>query len=179
MRSPQIGVSRSRHPVPEDEIEQEIRRFEEKIYDCLLVRRIVMRTVVDETSGCWIYNGPKTNNRYTQYGTISVKGRMTVVHRFMYEHLVGLIPDGFELDHVKTRGCTSSFCWNPDHLEPVTHLENIRRSSVMNGDSCRRNHKYTGAVDHRGYRVCLICKNRNHAAQQRRYMSRKKMANAS
>ena len=37
--------------------------------------------------------------------------------------VVGPIPDGCELDHL----CRNRACCNPDHLEPVTHLENVRR----------------------------------------------------
>ena len=36
---------------------------------------------------------------------------------------VGPIPDGREIDHL----CRNHRCVNPDHLEPVTHLENMRR----------------------------------------------------
>lgn len=41
----------------------------------------------------------------------------------MYEMMVGKIPEGFELDHL----CRTRSCVRPDHLEPVTHAENMRR----------------------------------------------------
>jgi hypothetical protein len=47
-------------------------------------------------------------------------------HVVMYERHVGLVPDGLELDHL----CRNTSCVNPSHLEPVTHAENMRRSSV-------------------------------------------------
>lgn len=47
------------------------------------------------------------------------------MHVYLYELLVGQVPPEMELDHLcKNRGCV-----NPDHLEPVTHTENMRRLS--------------------------------------------------
>lgn len=44
-------------------------------------------------------------------------------HQIIWEMLVGPIPDGLELDHL----CRNRKCVNPDHLELVTRLENMRR----------------------------------------------------
>lgn len=41
----------------------------------------------------------------------------------MYELLVGPIPEGLTIDHL----CRNTMCVNPDHLEPVTHRENLMR----------------------------------------------------
>lgn len=54
-------------------------------------------------------------------------------HNQEYAHVVsfrlekGAIPHGTELDHL----CRVRHCVNPDHLEPVTHAENMRRSPLM------------------------------------------------
>jgi hypothetical protein len=47
-------------------------------------------------------------------------------HRFAYLEFVGPIPDGLVLDHL----CRNKKCVNPDHLEPVTNAENLRRGRV-------------------------------------------------
>lgn len=41
----------------------------------------------------------------------------------MWEKHNGAIPTNMDLDHL----CRNPICVNPDHLEPVTHLENVRR----------------------------------------------------
>ena len=53
-------------------------------------------------------------------------------HRYVYEQMVGPIPDGLVLDHL----CRNRRCVNPDHLEPVTHQANLRRGwDALNGRS--------------------------------------------
>lgn len=56
------------------------------------------------------------------YGRAS---RRTLAHRLYYERARGPVPEGLELDHL----CRVPACVNPDHLEPVTHVENIRRGA--------------------------------------------------
>lgn len=49
---------------------------------------------------------------------------MVMAHNLAYEILVGAIPDGLELDH-KDNDKTNN---RPSNLEPVSNLENMRRS---------------------------------------------------
>jgi HNH endonuclease len=73
-------------------------------------------------SGCVEWTGGKVG-RDRNYGQITVDGVSVYVHRFAYEFLVGPIPDGMVIDHV----CLNTLCVNPDHMEPVTTSENVRR----------------------------------------------------
>lgn len=57
------------------------------------------------------------------YGRVSFNRKSVVAHRVTYEHFVGVVPYGLELDHL----CDNPPCCNPDHLEEVTHQENIQR----------------------------------------------------
>lgn len=90
------------------------------------LREQIQRTVDIDVNGCWLWrgsHGPASNG----YGRIGVgtqrQRRSRLAHRVSYELLVGPIPDGLVLDHL----CGVRHCVNPDHLEPVTQKENVRR----------------------------------------------------
>jgi hypothetical protein len=80
--------------------------------------------------GCWLWTGAKAGKGYGAIWQGS-SARMTYAHRAIYESMIGAIPDELELDHL----CRNHACVNPDHLEPVTHSENLRR-----GYRARRGH---------------------------------------
>ncbi len=82
---------------------------------------------------CWIWQG---SPRGGGYGRIAVDGAVKGVHVAIYEMFEGPIPDGLELDHL----CRNKKCMNPDHLEAVTHQENIRRSDNPMGVNSRKTH---------------------------------------
>jgi hypothetical protein len=66
---------------------------------------------------CWIWAKGFYSDGYGQR-------RHQRAHRWMYEQIVGPIPEGLTLDHL----CRVKACVNPDHLEPVTSAENVRRA---------------------------------------------------
>jgi len=71
-----------------------------------------------ELGSCWLWTGyihPKTG-----YGQFGVQAKARLAHRVAYQYAVGPIPKGRHLDHL----CKVV---RPDHLEPVTPRENIRR----------------------------------------------------
>jgi len=77
--------------------------------------------MIRRTSSCWQWLGTTNNNRY---GTVSVAGRVQMIHRVVYEDVRGPVPLKMTLDHL----CRNRDCVNPAHLEPVTHAVNRRRS---------------------------------------------------
>jgi hypothetical protein len=92
------------------------------------LERILSRTIIDPETGCWRWPGMTNRNGYARIkvGSRTDGGRRNaVVHRIVYEELVGPIVD--ELDHVWEAGCRYKDCHNPDHLEDVTRSENMRR----------------------------------------------------
>lgn len=75
-----------------------------------------------QQNGCWDWLGSK----WQGYGQIWVQGGLVKAHRYSYETYIGQISDGLEIDHL----CQNPSCVNPFHLQPVTHLENLRRGNT-------------------------------------------------
>ena len=73
------------------------------------------------TSDCWWWSGELGSGGHA---VTNIGGRTVSAYRLMYERAKGLIPDGLELDHL----CRNPSCINPDHLDPVTHGENMHRA---------------------------------------------------
>jgi hypothetical protein len=88
---------------------------------------------------CWEWDGG-TNS--TGYGRVSTDGKRQLVHRVVYEAIIGPIPDGLQIDHL----CRNILCYNPEHLEAVTQKENIRRGDNHNRKKthCPQGHSYSG-----------------------------------
>lgn len=70
---------------------------------------------------CWEWIGAISTNGY---GKTTISNRTVSAHRAVYVLLVGPIPEGMQLDHL----CRVRHCVNPNHLEPVTAKENVRRA---------------------------------------------------
>lgn len=120
-------------------------------------------------SGCWLWDGFVNPNGYGQR-TVRVQGRNRTIqaHRLAYELFVGPVPIGLELDHL----CRTRSCVRPDHLEAVSHAENVRRGESAAASTaaaaarthCRRGHalRSDNVRVHRGAdgyerRYCLAC----------------------
>lgn len=75
--------------------------------------------------GCWTWLGQTNQWGYGHFRRTLGPGLYLTVkaHRFAYELVVGPIPAGLTLDHL----CGNQSCVRPEHLEPVTNAENLRR----------------------------------------------------
>lgn len=83
------------------------------------LRKSAVEYIADE-NGCWIWQRGKSP---LGYGVGWADGKAQPAYRIVYRRYKGEIPAGHDLDHL----CRVPSCVNPDHLEPVTHAENIRR----------------------------------------------------
>lgn len=107
--------------------------------------------------GHWIWQGYISDEGYGRI-MLTADGRRTAAytHRVAYELFVGPIPDGLQIDHV----CRVRACCFPEHLEPVTPLENIRRGLGGPKSHCGRGHEFTPDntyVSREGKRACRTC----------------------
>lgn len=111
-------------------------------------RTLWQKVTITET--CWLWTGGRDRLSYGRQPS----GRTSVTaHRLVYELLIGPVPDGLELDHL----CRIRHCVRPDHLEPVTHAENMRRARWTH---CKHGHELTDEnvyLNPRGGRSCRQC----------------------
>jgi hypothetical protein len=91
----------------------------------ILPSRILRR--IDYKNGHWLWTGQLNRNGYAR---IWWDGKMRVAHRVVWEQIIGPIPNGLLLDHVKER-CTFRHCVCFRCLEPVTPLENTLRGKAI------------------------------------------------
>ena len=97
-----------------------------------ILEKLIARTKVEDTgfildgkpSPCLIWTGSDSGTgRGGGYGRLSLNGQTVAVHLVAYTHYFGYIPGKKQIDHL----CCQRRCWNPGHLELVTHLTNQRR----------------------------------------------------
>lgn len=134
------------------------------------IERFDRHYIPEPNSGCWLWTSALNRKGY---GKFDDETRNLLAHRFSYEMHRGPIPAGLEIDHK----CRVRCCVNPDHLEPVTHEENVRRGGCVAAltkhravqrakTHCPHGHEYDEAntyLTRSGTRGCRRC----HAYHQR------------
>jgi len=107
---------------------------------------------------CWVWTGDTSSSGY---GRFYLLGRQMASHVVSWWWANGPVPEGLELDHL----CRVRACCNPEHLEPVTHRENIMRSASPPATNARKTHCVHGHeftvtntyITSQGYRSCRTC----------------------
>lgn len=122
-------------------VEQEIVEHKRDAFLETFLRRIRF----DPTTRCLIWTGA-TSGR-SNYGTIHQKHKHRYAHRHAYEITYGDIPPGLEVDHV----CSNRLCVNPEHLEAVSHADNLRR-----GFARRRLNRAILELENLGLKISVI-----------------------
>jgi len=114
-----------------------IEQLQEQVYNInLLPAHVVEKIEICPFYGCWILDSHVSNKGYSRLWCWNIR---FLGHRFTYDFFVRPLgkANGLELDHL----CRNTLCVNPNHLEPVTGLENIKRRDnplKITGD---RNHE--------------------------------------
>ncbi len=103
-----------------------------------VIDRLLAKVTYDH--GCWLWTAAKDPNGY---GRLNVGNRSRLAHRVAFELLTRRLDGCESLDHL----CRNTSCCNPLHLEPVTHAENMKRSSAgawqRRKANCPQGHEYT------------------------------------
>lgn len=136
----------------------------------LLPDRFWEKVFPEPNTGCWLWGGAWCSEGY---GSFRMGGKTVKVHRLSFITLGSLIPSGLQLDHL----CRQRSCVNPDHLEPVTARENVRRGNGPAGINSRKTECDFGhpfdvdntRYDPDGKRNCKKCD----ARRTRDYLERK------
>lgn len=108
------------------------------------------------TEECWLWARYIRPDGYGEWGH-------KLAHRRLYEILVGVIPEGLQIDHL----CRVRHCVNPSHLEVVTLQVNVSRgeAGLRTGQlqrrktHCPKGHPYSqeNTYLYRGKRACKEC----------------------
>lgn len=113
-------------------------------------------------NGCWKWLACHNARGYGIFAVRDPHGgwRNVLAHRFSYEFHGNKIPERFDVDHL----CRNPGCLRPDHLEAVTHRENMLRGDTFAArqaaqTECINGHEYTPENTYRwrGKRKCREC----------------------
>lgn len=132
---------------------------------------------VEITGFCWNWTGAKGQHGHGFFNLGKETGWKGIgAHKFAWLDLMQEDTTGRDLDHL----CRNPACVNPDHLEPVTHRENMYRGYAPGIRTrvtrvCKAGHNldevgfYTAAS---GRQTCKVCA----AARSKRYLEKKRLA---
>ena len=122
--------------------------------------------LTNKVGDCLVWQGTKRSNGY---GVTVYLGKQTTTHRVMYALHFGGITEVMEVDHT----CNRRDCINPEHLQAVTHQENmrlgaLRRKSCKAGHEWNERNTYVKEVKRkqggtRMQRYCRVCRAKHQA----------------
>lgn len=127
--------------------------------------KIIDRSVVDNTTGCWNYTGCKSKSGYSR---VNYNGRCINGQRALWQFLYGELPKYTHVLH----HCDNRLCVNPAHLFVGTNQDNVSdkikkgrgvnpiATLNKNKSHCKNGHEYTEDntwYESNGSRHCKTC----------------------
>lgn len=143
---------------------------------CAKTLRLMWTHIKIQPKGCWLWTG---RIRHTGYpDSICVfgapkKGPFYRPQRLMFHWFKYAIPPVFTVDHL----CKNRACVNPDHMEAVSHGENVTRA--LKRKYCQRGHLMAGdnlyhyKSNGKSVRRCKPCMKITQRAQKGKKLNRK------
>lgn len=107
-----------------------------------------MEKVSKQADGCWIWTASLNRG----YGQFRYDGKPRKAYRWSYEHFIGPIPEGMQVDHI----CRVPACVNPEHLRVCTNKQNMENLGDRAGNPYRgacwnkRFQRWEARVSHNG-----------------------------
>lgn len=137
---------------------------------CSTLCRFLSKVAFAENE-CWEWTAAKNSDGY---GLFNSPGH-SKAHRYAFAEIGGgVLVDGLTIDHL----CRNRACVNPNHMEQVTHAENMHRSAGHRNEThCRKGlHELTEENTgwFAGKRYCRQCKRDREAPAARAYRARRK-----
>jgi hypothetical protein len=86
-----------------------------------------------QRNNCLMYPAKPNSDGYIR---VTVQNRKVMTHRYALMIMGIDIPNGYEVDHL----CRNRWCCNTQHLEVVTHLENMKRGHGVDRANAQKTH---------------------------------------
>jgi hypothetical protein len=118
------------------------------------LERFLAKIIRGSKEECWIWTGKPDSKGYGHFG---ISAWPYQAHRIAYQLAIGPIPEGRQVHH----NCDIRNCVNPHHLEALTVVEHIDKTSghPKNLTHCKRGHEFTkeNTALYKGIRRCKAC----------------------
>lgn len=137
-----------------------------------------------QPNGCWLWTGRLDRQGYGIWQwTEDGQRRSSGAHRFVYQMLREILDSERHLDHrchTEDSTCPGGpddlhrRCVNPDHMDVVTHAQNVARGRAGRHNAikthCKNGHEFTpeNTYDNHGGRGCVACRRESHQKAMRR-----------